>query len=67
MVNWNNGEDPYPEAQHQAALSLVAYLCSRYNIKPRFILAHYDVAPRRKTDPRGYDMDRLRQEVTARL
>ena len=67
MVNWNNGEDPYPEAQHQAAVNLCAYLCSRYGIKPEMIVAHYDVSPRRKTDPKGYDMDRLRKEVAARL
>ncbi len=67
MVNWNNGQDPFPEAQHQAAVNLVAYLCSRYHIKPEFIVAHYDVSPGRKTDPRGYDMDRLRQEAAARL
>jgi hypothetical protein len=30
-------------------------------------LAHYDVSPGRKTDPKGYDMDRLRWEVAARL
>jgi len=67
MVNWNNGEDPYPEAQHQAAVNLVAYLCDRYNISPELIVAHYDVSPNRKTDPKGYDMDRLRREVAARL
>ncbi len=67
MVNWNNGEDPYPEAQHQAAVKLVSYLCDRYGIKPELIVAHYDVSPNRKTDPKGYDMDRLRAEVAARL
>lgn len=67
LVNLNNGLDPYPEAQHQANVTLVAYLCSRYNVKPELIVAHYDVSPGRKTDPRGYDMDRLRREVAARL
>ncbi len=67
MVNWNNGQDPFPEAQHQAAVNLAAYLCNKYHIKPEMIVAHYDVSPGRKTDPRGYDMDRLRREVAARL
>ena len=67
LVNWNNGQDPFPEAQHQATLNLCAYLCSEYHIKPELIVAHYDVSPRRKTDPRGYNMDRLRRETAARL
>lgn len=67
LVNWNNGEDPYPETQHQASIDLCAYLCSKYNINPNNIVAHYDVSPRRKTDPKGYNMDRLRQEVSSRL
>lgn len=67
LVNWNNGQDPYPEVQHQANLNLVAYLCERYKIKPELIVAHYDISPRRKTDPKNYDMDRLRREVAARL
>jgi len=67
MVNWNNGEDPFPEPQHQAAVDLVSHLCEKYDIKPEFIVAHYDVSPGRKTDPKGYDMDRLRREVKARL
>ena len=67
LVNWNNGEDPFPERQHQANVNLTAQLCRKYNIRPEFILAHYDVSPGRKTDPRGYDMNRLRREVAARL
>jgi N-acetyl-anhydromuramyl-L-alanine amidase AmpD len=67
LVNWNNGEDPFPEAQHQANADLTAHLCRKYNIQPEFILAHYDVSPGRKTDPKGYDMNRLRREVAARL
>jgi N-acetyl-anhydromuramyl-L-alanine amidase AmpD len=67
LVNLNNGQDPFPESQHQANLNLVAHLASKYNVRPEFILAHYDVSPGRKTDPKGYDMDRLRWEVAARL
>ncbi len=67
LVNLNNGADPYPEPQHQANVALCAYLCEKYNINTNFILGHYDIAPRRKTDPRGYDLNRLRQEVASRL
>ncbi len=67
MVNWNNGEDPFPEAQYQAGFNLVSYLCEKYSIDPDLIVAHYDVSPHRKTDPKGYDMNRLRAEVKKRL
>lgn len=69
LVNLNDGADPYPEAQHQANLSLCVYLCKKYNIKPDDIMGHLDIAipPGRKSDPRGYDLNRLRSEVKARL
>ena len=69
LVNLNNGEDPYPEEQHQANVQLCTYLCRKHNIKPENIVGHLDVAvPKgRKTDPRGYDLERLRREVTAAL
>ena len=69
LVNLNNGQDPYPEEQHQANLKLCAYLCRKYNIKPEDIMGHLDIAvPQgRKTDPRGYDLARLRREVTAAI
>jgi N-acetylmuramoyl-L-alanine amidase len=69
MVNWNDGNDPYPEAQHQANVLLCTYLCRKHNIKPEDIVGHVDIAvpAGRKSDPRGYDMGRLRLEVTAAL
>jgi N-acetylmuramoyl-L-alanine amidase len=69
LVNLNDGQDPYPEEQHQANVQLCTYLCRKYNIKPENIMGHLDIAvPKgRKTDPRGYDLERLRQEVEAGL
>jgi hypothetical protein len=69
FINLNDGQDPYPTAQHQAAVHLVAYLAQKYNIKVEDIVAHYDIAlpAGRKTDPRGYNMDRLRRDVAALL
>jgi N-acetyl-anhydromuramyl-L-alanine amidase AmpD len=69
LVNLNNGQDPYPEAQHRAAVALCAYLCYTYNIQVDDIMGHLDIAlpPGRKTDPRGYDLNRLRREVAAIL
>ncbi len=69
LVNLNNGQDPYPEAQHQANVALCAYLCDTYNISVDDITGHLHVAipPGRKSDPRAYDLDRLRREVAAVL
>ncbi len=67
LVNLNDGQDTYPEAQHQATVALCAYLCYTYNIRVDDIMGHLDIAlpPGRKSDPRGYDLNRLRREVTA--
>jgi LysM repeat protein len=69
LVNLNDGQDPYPEAQHQATVALCAYLAYTYNISVDDIMGHLDIAlpPGRKTDPRGYDLNRLRREVAAKL
>ncbi len=69
LVNLNNGADPYPDAQHQANVALCAYLAHKYNISVDDIMGHLDIAlpPGRKSDPRGYDLDRLRNDVAAVL
>ncbi len=69
LVNLNDGVDPYPETQHQANVNLCAYLCHQYNIDTDDIMGHLDIAlPKgRKSDPRNYDLDRLRREVAQKL
>lgn len=69
LVNLNDGQDPYPEAQHRANVALCAYLCYIHRIKVDDIMGHLDIAlpPGRKSDPRGYDLNRLRREVAAAL
>jgi LysM repeat protein len=69
LVNLNDGRDPYPEIQHQANVALCAYLCYTYKINTDDIMGHLDIAlpPGRKSDPRGYDLNRLRREVAAVL
>lgn len=69
LVNLNDGQDPYPEAQHQALVALTAYLAHKYNISPDDIMGHVDIAlpVGRKSDPKGYDLERLRREVRAIL
>ncbi|MDE2445203.1 MAG: N-acetylmuramoyl-L-alanine amidase [Alphaproteobacteria bacterium] len=45
------GYPEFPLVQMEAVAALCADLLKRYNIKPRNILAHSDIAPGRKIDP----------------
>jgi N-acetylmuramoyl-L-alanine amidase len=47
----NNGREPYPQAQIDALLALLADLRQRYALPAANFLGHSDVAPRRKVDP----------------
>lgn len=41
----------YPEAQMQSVVELSQSIIGRYNIEPKRVLAHSDIAPLRKRDP----------------
>lgn len=47
----NNGDEPFPSAQIDALLRLLADITARYRMPPANVLAHADVAPGRKVDP----------------
>lgn len=47
----NPGNVPYPKAQMDAVAALSRSLMRRYNIVPRHVLGHSDIAPARKEDP----------------
>lgn len=47
----NDGHEPYPEAQVQALLALLADIKTRHEIPRENFLGHGDVAPGRKVDP----------------
>jgi LysM repeat protein len=65
LVNLNDGQDPYPEAQYQSLLKLCQALVHKYNISAEDIVGHYQISPGRKTDPRGLDLNKLREDVAA--
>jgi len=65
LVNLNDGQDPYPEAQYQSLVKLCQALAHKHNISTEDIVGHYHIAPGRKTDPRGLDVNKLRQDVAA--
>ena len=62
MVNRNDGQDPYTDAQMQAVAGLVRFLRSYYAIPDARIVSHAQIAlpPGRKSDPIGFDFDKLR-------
>lgn len=63
LVNANNGADPYPEPQIMACAQLVRAQCEEYGIAPRDVVGHLDVAPGRKDDPRGLDLNAFRARL----
>ena len=65
LVNLNNGTDPYPAVQYQTCVALCKLLVAKYNIKVDDIMGHKDTSLSGKTDPAGFDLDRLRRDVAA--
>lgn len=53
LANADDGIDPYPAAQIAAAVALGRELIARYQIEPRMVVRHRDIAqpPGRKHDP----------------
>ncbi len=55
LENLNDGKDPYPPAQVQAAVDLCRLIISKHPDAKNLLLRHRDYAPRRKSDPEGLD------------
>lgn len=54
------GYRPFPDAQMEALLPLLADIVDRHGISPTNVVGHSDVAPARKTDPGElFDWERL--------
>lgn len=53
LVNKNDGRDPY--TQFDQAVELARILCQKYGIAENNLVRHSDVAPARKSDPKGLD------------
>ncbi len=63
LVNLNDGADPYPDAQLEAAAAVIRRLRERYRIPDERIVSHAAIAlpAGRKNDPAGLDLDRIRR------
>jgi hypothetical protein len=62
------GQDPYPGISVDAVAWLVNSICERRHIPKdrQHIVTHAEVAPRRKSDPAGFDMDELMRRIGGR-
>lgn len=62
IVNLNDGIDPFTEAQYQVVDHLIGMLTRRFSTI-RYVTSHEFIAqPKgRKSDPKGFDWDRLRR------
>jgi len=54
LSNRNTGQDPYPQAQFDAAVALVRHLVEKYNIPRSQLVRHLDISPGQNTDPAGF-------------
>jgi N-acetyl-anhydromuramyl-L-alanine amidase AmpD len=63
------GQDPWTEAQYEAVAWLVQNICERRRIAKdrQHIVTHREIAPRRKSDPLGFDMDRVMRGVGGKV
>ena len=50
----NNGDEPFPDVQIAALITLLDGIRDRYHIPAANYLGHTDIAPRRKVDPSAY-------------
>lgn len=67
MENLNNGADPYPQAQYDAAVVLAKSLVTRYHIDQSLFVRHLDIAPVRKHDPAGFPWSTFVRDVYGNL
>ncbi|WUH93416.1 N-acetylmuramoyl-L-alanine amidase [Streptomyces sp. NBC_00433] len=65
ISNWGDGKDPYPAAQHQAAVRWAAALCRHHGWSEKSVIAHAEWSDQKK-DP-SFDIVHFRAEVKAQL
>jgi len=61
IVNFNDGKDPFTDAQYEAVAAIIRHLREQYDIPDSRIVSHEHVARPvgRKSDPKGFDFMRL--------
>lgn len=63
ILNRNDGLDPYTDAQYRAVADILRRLRACYRLPDERVVSHAEVAvpPGRKSDPLGFDFDRVRR------
>ncbi len=64
--NLGDGRDPWPAAQVETMVKASAAICRHYGWSAASVIGHKEWQPG-KIDPRGIDMDELRNRINARL
>lgn len=59
----NNVGEVFPKIQVKSAVDVCKYLCTQYGILSTRITTHAIIAPGRKTDPVGLDLETFRRTV----
>lgn len=69
LVNLNDGIDPYPKEQMEAAAGIIRLVRSRYDVPDARIVSHSEIARPvgRKNDPVGFDFALLKQKASEPL
>lgn len=62
MVNWNDGDEPYPPEQVDALVEL-ALAAKKAVPTLKYVTTHAAIAPKRKTDPVGFDVESFAKRV----
>ncbi len=62
MVNWNDGDESYPAAQ-VAGLVMLALEAKKAVPTLKYLTTHAYIAPKRKTDPVGFDLESFAKKV----
>jgi len=63
LVNRNDGTDPYSDLQYEAVALIIHQLRQSHEIPDGRIVSHAEIAlpAGRKSDPEGFDFDKLRE------
>ncbi|MER8083858.1 peptidoglycan-binding protein [Streptomyces sp. NPDC094048] len=64
--NLGDGKDPWPEVQLDAIERVSAAICRHHSWGRRSVIGHKEWQPG-KVDPRGFDMDSMRERIGQRL
>lgn len=59
--------EPWPQRQLDAYVALCAELTKEFNLKPKRVRGHKEIAPSRKIDPNGINMNWFRSRVAQYL